>query len=159
MSLAQNPGPGSFYVRRLGRFSAYIDTFVGDKKNAAGVVRGCVQRRIRQQISVPPKLVANRFSGKLGVVEFECPAPGRFGQLVYCLSSFRLIASICAAGPIWKLERINRDIISLEFIKDLVERRLASAVEAVANNDDRCLARSRHQRDQDFAYSRTKSIK
>ena len=112
---------------------------------------------IRKQIAVFAKLVADRFGGRLSLVEREDFPAGLFGELRDDRRGFRLVAAIGSAGAVRDLQRVNGDVLVLQFAQHLVERRLAAAVEPVADHDDRRLSRARHQGQQDFFQRRLRS--
>ncbi len=94
-----------FHIRRLGIFGADADSFVSDEEDAADIVGGSINRKIREKIAVSAKLVANEFGCRLGFVKREDLAAGAFGQLLDNGSGLGLVETVGSAGAVGNFQR------------------------------------------------------
>ena len=65
-----------FDIRRLGVLGSDAYAFVGDQKDLADIVGRSINRKVRQEISIAAKLVADKLGGGLGFVEGKYPSGG-----------------------------------------------------------------------------------
>jgi len=125
--------PGLLDVRRLSDLRAKRDALVTDEQQLSGIVGRRICRRVRKQVSVVSKLVADGLCGRLCLIEREYAATRAFGKLLDNAGRLRLVAAICTACAIGDLQGVDRDVLVLKFVENTVKTHLAAAIQAGAD--------------------------
>ena len=83
-----------FDIRRLGVLGSDAYAVVGDQKDLPDIVSGGINWKVRQEIPIAAKLVADKLGGGLGFVKGKDLSAGPFGKLRYYGPGLWLVAAI-----------------------------------------------------------------